>query len=343
MVLVRSIPFVTPKTRCLRDELFRLCVFAMSRFYLGIDGGQSSTTALIANESGQVIGYGAGGPCNHVAAAEGREKFRSAVDDCIGQACLQAGLDSATVSFASVCLGFSGGAEDKDAYSRELIQSERYKITHDAEIALSGATGGGPGIIIIAGTGSMAFGRNARGETSRAGGWGYIFGDEGGGFDLVRRALRAALAYEEGWGDPTALKGVLLKRTGAASINTLLHAFYGGSYTRTTFASFAPLLTEAAQAGDRAALNILKSAATELVRYTEGVYRTLFREQERAQVACIGGVFASTPLRRHYEELLKQGTSCIVTTPKFDPVAGALLDALRLDGNQSELCGWKSD
>ena len=314
----------------------------MSRLYLGIDGGQTSTAALIADESGQVIGHGSGGPCNHVAAAEGRAKFRSAVGDCLGQACSQAGLDSATVTFASVCLGFSGGAEDKDAYSRELIRSERYKITHDAEIALSGATAGEPGIIIIAGTGSMAFGRNARGETSRAGGWGYIFGDEGGAFDLTRRALRASLADEEGWGDRTSLRDRLLQTTGVASINALLHAFYGGRYTRTSFASFAPLLTEAAQEGDRIALDLVNAAAADLVRYTEGVYRTLFQAREPVPVACIGGVFGSAPLRRHYEELLRQRTSCIPTSPKFDPVAGALLDALRLDGNNSELSGWSS-
>ena len=315
----------------------------MSRLYLGIDGGQTSTAALIANESGQVIGYGAGGPCNHVSAEEGRAKFRSAVGNCIGAACRQAGLDSAAVSFASVCLGFSGGAADKDAYARELIRSERYKITHDAEIALSGATGGGPGIIIIAGTGSMAFGRNARGETSRAGGWGYVFGDEGGAFDLVRRALRVALSYEEGWGGPTLLRGLLLERTGAANINALLHAFYGGDYTRPVFASFAPLLTEAAQAGDEIARDLIKAAAIELVRYTEGVYRTLFRDGEPAPVACIGGVFRSAPLRSFYEAILRQQTPyAIPTPPKFDPVAGAVLDALRRDGNRSELSGWKS-
>lgn len=312
----------------------------MNKLYLGIDGGQSSTAALIANESGQVIGHGTGGPCNHVTAAEGRAKFRSAVGDCLAQACREAGLDSATVSFASVCLGFSGGAEDKDAYARELIRSEQYKITHDAEIALSGATAGEPGIIIIAGTGSMAFGRNSVGETCRAGGWGYIFGDEGGAFDVTRRALRAALAQEEGWGPPTPLRSLLLQRTGANSINGLLHAFYNRSYTRTDFASFAPFVTEAAQAGDAVSLDILKASARELVHYTEGVYRTLFRGREPVPVACIGGVFGSVPLREWYESVLRERTTCVVTPPKFDPVAGALLDALRLDGNRSEISGW---
>lgn len=312
----------------------------MKRLYLGVDGGQSSTKALIADEAGRVIGTGTGGPCNHVAAAEGRAKFRSAVGDCLEQACSQAGLRREAVVFAAVCLGLSGGAEDKEAYARELIQSERYKITHDAEIALSGATGGGPGIIIIAGTGSMAFGRNAAGRTSRAGGWGYIFGDEGGGFDITRRALRAGLAYEEGWGEYTALKEGLLQRTAAISMNALLHGFYNGAYTRTAFASFAPLVTEAAQTGDVVALDVLQGAAKELARYTEAVFRTLFSEQETAQVATIGGNFRSVPLRRAFEEILRGRIPCTVTPPKFDPAAGALLDALRLDGNRSELSGW---
>ncbi|MBV9670050.1 MAG: hypothetical protein JOZ43_03755, partial [Acidobacteriales bacterium] len=198
----------------------------MSRLYLGIDGGQSSTKALIAKESGRIIGHGRAGPCNHVRTCQGRAKFFEAVSGSVNAACNQAGIDASTVTFAAVCLGFSGGPEDKEAHSRELIRSTKYKITHDAEIALSGATAGQPGIITIAGTGSMVFGRNAAKKTARAGGWGYVFGDEGGAFDLTRRALRAALQFEEGWGRPTVLRAVLLESTGARDANDLLHRFY---------------------------------------------------------------------------------------------------------------------
>ena len=123
----------------------------MTRFYLGIDGGQSSTKALLGDDTGKVIGRGHGGPCNHVASAEGRGKFLSAVGDCLRQAYHEAGLESGA-HFASVCLGLSGGSEDKEAYTKELIASDKYKFTHDAEIALLGGTAGEPGIIIIAGT-----------------------------------------------------------------------------------------------------------------------------------------------------------------------------------------------
>ena len=185
----------------------------MPRFYLGIDGGQSSTTAIIADEGGRAIGVGRSGPCNHVSGDEAKEKFIRVLQECLSQAISSAGLELNQAHFRAACLGFSGGAEDKTAYAQEIISSDYLKVTHDAEIALIGATEGQPGIVVIAGTGSIAFGRNAEGQTARAGGWGYIFGDEGGAFDIVRRAVRAALQFEEGWGPATQLYGRLLEDT----------------------------------------------------------------------------------------------------------------------------------
>src|SRR3954469_773501 len=181
------------------------------KLYLGIDGGQSSTTALIGDENGEVLGEGRSGPCNHVGEAERRDKFFSAVGDSIRLAAQQAGVNPV---FDAVCAGFSGGAEDKDALARELIKSDRYLITDDAHIALSGAAAGEPGIIVIAGTGSIAYGRNTANTVARAGGWGYVFGDEGGAFDIARQAIRAIVRQEEGWGPPTPLRNVLLEASG---------------------------------------------------------------------------------------------------------------------------------
>ncbi len=172
------------------------------KLYLGIDGGQSGTTAVIGDASGNVLGEGHAGPCNHVAAPERRAKFYSAIGESVRQAAQAAAVEP---DFTAVCAGFSGGAADKEALTRELIHAERYRITDDAFIALTGATGGGPGVIVIAGTGSIAYGRNASGHTARAGGWGYVFGDEGSAFDIVRHALRGALRQEEGWGTVTLL------------------------------------------------------------------------------------------------------------------------------------------
>jgi N-acetylglucosamine kinase-like BadF-type ATPase len=311
----------------------------VSRYYLGIDGGQSSTTALIADEHGRVIGIGRGGPCNHVSGAEAREKFLSVVGACLEQA-TQNIRSHSTVQpeFAAACLGFSGGAEDKTAHARELIQSALLKVTHDAEIALVGATAGAPGIVIIAGTGSIAFGRNAELRTARAGGWGYIFGDEGSAFDIVRRALRASLQQEEGWGPATQLSATLCRATGSSSVNELLHRFYG-QIPRHTVASFAGQVAECAETGDLVAQQILEEAARCLSWYVEGVYRNLFSGGQNIPVAHIGGVFQSTRLRLAFTEEIRNRIGCQAIYPKLSPAAGALLEALQMDGNDSPLTG----
>jgi N-acetylglucosamine kinase-like BadF-type ATPase len=308
----------------------------MSPLYLGIDGGQSSTTALIADETGRIIGRGHGGPCNHVGSAERRAKFMSVVGECLRTACAEAALDPAAVSFAAACLGFSGGSEDKESCSRELIRAAKYKFTHDAEIALTGATAGAPGMIVIAGTGSMAFGRNASGVAARAGGWGYLFGDEGGAFDLIRRALRAALQQEEGWGRPTALRDLLLGATHTPDANMLMHRFYN-EFSRSAIASLAPLVTRAAEQGDPAADEIVRGAAHKLGWYVRGVYGQLFQARESVAVTYIGGVFQSTLLLDAFTRQIRESIGCPAVAPRFGPAAGAVLEALRLDDNRASL------
>src|SRR3954470_7704060 len=113
-------------------------------FFLGIDGGQSSTTAVIGDETGRIIGSGRGGPCNHVKGPEGRPKFINAIGGCISPACHEAGLDASTIGFESACLGFSGGPADKESILDEILRATRRIVTTDAMIALSGAMAGGP-------------------------------------------------------------------------------------------------------------------------------------------------------------------------------------------------------
>src|SRR5687768_8175769 len=148
------------------------------RLFLGIDGGQSSTTAVIGDETGRVLGTGSGGPCNHVEGPAGKPKFISAISGCLEQACIEAGLKAPAVEFETACAGFSGGPADKQTLLGEIVRAGRVHVTTDAIVALAGATGGAPGIITIAGTGSISYGVNATKKFSRAGGWGYIFGDE---------------------------------------------------------------------------------------------------------------------------------------------------------------------
>jgi N-acetylglucosamine kinase-like BadF-type ATPase len=309
----------------------------MSRLFLGVDGGQSSTTALIADQSGRVLGSGRGGPCNHVGAAEGRAKFTGAIIGCLAAACAQAGLDPAGVRFEAACLGFSGGAEDKEAILRELLRVERLLVTTDALIALSGATAGEPGIITIAGTGSISFGRGRHGRTARAGGWGYVFGDEGGAFDLARQALRAILRHEEGWGPRTALTAKLLEATGGRSANDLMHRFYTTEFPRPRIASFAPLVDECARAGDHVAHRLLENAARDLAGIASAVRGQLFAAGEPVPVAYVGGVFRSAVLLERFRLLVELTEGCRVAAPLYSPAAGALIDALAAGGLKPKL------
>lgn len=301
----------------------------MAKLFLGVDGGQSSTTALIGDETGRVLGFGRGGPCNHVGAAEGRAKFLSAIGGCLGQAMEQAGADAPR--FEAACLGFSGGPADKEALVRELISAERLFVTTDALIAQAGACGGEPGLIAIAGTGSIAFGRNAEGRTARAGGWGYIFGDEGGAFDLVRQALRAALRFEEGWGPATSLRAMLLAATQTANANALLHAFYTAEWPRARVATLSKLVDDAAREGDESARLILEHAAQQLSWIANAVREQLFAEDEPARVAYIGGVFRSEYLLDRFRIAVEVSHPAnIFGPPQYGPAAGALMEAYRI-------------
>ena len=295
-------------------------------YFLGVDGGQSSTKAVIGDEGGRILGRGEAGPCNHVESEAGREKLVAAVSESISAAVCAAGL-SWPIRFAGACFGMSGGSEDKRDIIASIVQAERLEVTHDAHIALLGATGGEPGIIVIAGTGSIAYGRNAESRTARAGGWGHIFGDDGGGFDLVRQALRAALRREEGWGPPTVLGRRLLEATGAATINEVLHLFYTREYPRDRVAAFASLVDATAMEGDAVARNLLQQAAQQLATLAGNVRTQLFAPGQSLYVTPIGGVFRSSMLAEWFRILVELEKGCAVGPPKYDPAIGGLLAA----------------
>jgi len=288
--------------------------------FLGVDGGQSSTTALVADASGRVLGRGNDGPCNHVqSAAEGREKFIRVIGGCVRAAC-----GGEIPAFRAACLGFSGGPADKEQILREILQVESLSVTTDARIALTGATAGGPGIITVAGTGSISFGRDASGRTVRAGGWGYAFGDEGGGYDIARKALRAVLKQHEGWGPSTTLHEKMLAATGASDANQMLHMFYTAEWPRKRIATLAKLVDTEAEAGDEIAIAILDQTAEALAMFTNAVRQQL---DDPRQVSPIGSVWRSRILTTSFQRRMQDFP---FVAPLFGPAAGALLEAFAL-------------
>jgi N-acetylglucosamine kinase len=299
----------------------------MPRLFLGVDGGQSSTTAMVGDETGRVVGLGQDGPCNHISGPGAREKFVNAIGGAVRKALGNAGRE-----FAAGCFGFSGGPHDKQPLIEEMFTIANLVVTHDGLIALVGANAGAPGIIAIGGTGQMAFGRNAAGQTMRAGGWGYVYGDEGGGFDLVRQALRASLRMEEGWGPSTSLRGELLAASGASDANDLLHRFYTTDWPRPRIAALSKLVDHAAIAGDAVAIDLLHLAAQHQANFVGAVRSQLFRDSEPARVAYIGGVFRSTRFRERFRRLVELADGVTCGPPEMGPAAGALLEAYRQAG-----------
>lgn len=305
--------------------------------FIGVDGGQSSTTALIADSSGRVLGRGADGPCNHVkSAAEGVEKFRRVIGGCVRMALAEAGLER--VTFRAACLGFSGGPADKQALLREMFPDTELLVTTDAAIALAGACGGGPGIITIAGTGHISMGRGADGKLARAGGWGYIFGDEGGGFWIACQAVRAAMKVHETWGLRTSLHERLLEASGFTDANAMMHAFYTAEWPRKRVAALSRIVDEEAEHGDAEARDILERGASELIRISAIVRGNLFAPAETARLSPIGSVWKSRILRESF--VAQWGAANpynVFAPPAMGPAAGALLEAFRIAGLSTEL------
>jgi N-acetylglucosamine kinase-like BadF-type ATPase len=302
------------------------------KLFLGVDGGQSGTKAIIGDESGRILGAGEAGPCNHAAAGEGRAKLEGAVIGSVAAACAQAGLDAAAVRFEAACFGMSGGPDDKREIVAATLRVERLVVTDDAVIALAGATRTGQGIITIAGTGSIAFGRNSAGRSARAGGWGHIFGDEGGGFDIARQAARAVLRLEEGWGPPTVLRELLLTATGSANANQMLHRFYTDEWPRSRVAALALLVDAAAGESDTVAVAILAGAAQQLALLAGAVREELWSRGSAVEVAYIGGVFRSGIVLERFRMLVELQEGVRSSAPRRSPAEGALREAYRSAG-----------
>jgi N-acetylglucosamine kinase-like BadF-type ATPase len=297
------------------------------KVFAGIDGGQSSTVVAIGDEL-QTLARAAGPPADLVGEPRDSPRQLAAL-----QAALDAGLDEAGLPrdtrFDSIVAGLSGfdaGISPKlDLGSR----AERARIVHDSEIAHAGALDGEAGIVVIAGTGSVALGNAETGEPFvRAGGWGYFFGDEGSATWIARVALRRAMARSDR-GEASPLRDRALAFFGTYSLRAVQHAFAHGDLTRPALASFAADVLALAEAGDPDARDVRAAAAGELA----DLVATVERHFPRAAITLVsyaGGLFHDPAFAEAFGDALQRAVpQAEVVEPASDPAAGALLLARR--------------
>jgi N-acetylglucosamine kinase-like BadF-type ATPase len=302
-------------------------------YYLGIDGGGTKTTCAVGDES-HLLAAATTGPSNIVRVGE--VQARESLLQAVRQACAAAGIAPAQVS--RTCVGGSGAARPELAAIVRGILAEvlttPIEVVGDIQTSLEAAFDTGPGVIVIAGTGSIAYGRDRQGRTARAGGWGFAIGDEGSAHWIGRAAVNAVLRAADLAGETpenraySSLAAALCKAWGVTSLEDLARA--ANSIPPPDFAALFPAV--ASSSGDLA-IQVLTSAGRELAEVAAIVINRLFAKDHSASVpvAMIGGVFRHAPLVRQvfYNELRTLDALVEMNPEVVEPVEGALRMARR--------------
>ena len=305
-------------------------------YYLGIDGGGSKTTCAVGDESSLLATVTAGASnITRVGEAGAREALREAIFG----ACRTAKINPQQVRRA--CVGAAGAGRKEIASAVGKIVAEiipgKIEVVGDMEIALAAAFGEGPGVIVIAGTGSIAYGRDAKGRTARAGGWGFAISDEGSAHWIGRAAVGAVLRAADQAGDEEAKQdrgwpaGRLFRELKIAWDLDSLPPLARAANANPDFAALFPAVLAAAEAGDAAARQVIAQASGELVRLAEIVLHRLFSDQQLAAhsavpMAMAGGVFRHAAMIRElfYNGVRAANPDVVLNPEVVDPVDGAL-------------------
>jgi N-acetylglucosamine kinase-like BadF-type ATPase len=248
---------------------------------------------------------------------------------------MEAAIGDRRIVPSAICLGIAGvDREDEEQTVRAIMRRIGYKsralVVNDALIALVSGARDDPGIVIIAGTGSIVYGRSAAGEAARAGGWGHMIGDEGSGYWIGREALAAVMRGADGRGPQTALASEILAHFQVADVSRLPRIVYDREMPRMSVAALGPIVQSVAAAGDAVATRILERAADELVAGAQSVATRLEMRGDAFAFYLSGGVFRVIPwladeLPRRLIEVAPRAQVQILTV---EPAMGAVWLAL---------------
>ncbi|MFQ5723649.1 MAG: BadF/BadG/BcrA/BcrD ATPase family protein [Terriglobia bacterium] len=299
-------------------------------FFLGIDGGGTKTECVLAEESGAVVARatGAGTNLRRVEASG----LRATLSDCLEELRRTAGLR--TMAVEAVGAGFAGVSDARGRALAEQVLSELLRpkflyVVGDMEVALEAAVGAGSGVVLIAGTGSVAYGRNDSGQQARAGGRGPQGSDEGSGFDIGRAAVEAARRAAAGTGAETILSDVVPAALGIETTQEL--EGWASPERAAELAQLVPLVARAARQGDAVAGGILRQAARALATLAVEVVQRLNLTEKEVLIAASGGVFLESPevVAQARQEILAAAPRARLELLAVSPAEGAVRLAQR--------------
>ena len=308
-------------------------------YYLGIDGGGSKTTCVVGDETSQ-LGSAVAGPSNITRVGEPRA--RESLHEAIRTACAAAKIVPRLV--VSACVGVAGvSSKDVADCVREMVAEVipgKIEAVGDMEIALHAALGAGCGVVVIAGTGSIAFGRDARGKIARAGGWGFSISDEGSAHWIGRTAVAALLraadeVIDDGVSQPTCR---LFRELSSIWKIESYEQLARTANSNPDFAVLLPAVVSAADSGDGLAEQVLAQAGGELAKLANIVVQRLFSEglfpahKAAIPLAMVGGVFRhALKVREIFCDTVRQVDPRLeINRSVVEPVTGALQMARNL-------------
>jgi N-acetylglucosamine kinase-like BadF-type ATPase len=310
---------------------------------LGIDVGGTKTVCLLANEDGTVVARAREAGANLQGVGElALEKVLHSV--------MEAALAGQSITPSAICLGIAGvdRAVDRDVV-RGIMDRIGYKaavlIVNDALIALQAGLGDAPGIVVVSGTGSIAYGRNAAGEAARAGGWGHVLGDEGSGYWIGRMALRAVVRHADGRGRETSLTPRLLGHFELTRAEELTHRVYHAPLAPGAIGALARYVQLARDDGDPVAAGILDQAAEELVTAASAVMKRLEMDRESFSFVLAGGMFHALPWLCDQLAMLLPLVGARSRTIRLeeDPAVGAVQLALAAARGRAQIPAYRSN
>ena len=309
----------------------------VSQLYLGVDGGGTKTICIAIDRDGKRLGCGRAESSNRnsVGDADARKNLASAINLALDDAARMHPSSAKNVS--AICLGMSGVGRADDralvaSWVEEILPGVPQQIQNDAVIALaSGTKGALYGIVIISGTGMIAYGFDAHGREERVGGWGPQLGEGGSGYAIGAALLHAVTAAVDGTGPPTALQEALLHKLALQSPQELIPWAYAEEGWH-HIAALAPLVFEQAQADDAVATRIIEDAVSSLVNSATALLKKLDFGTTNFPIVLAGGLMKRAELYKPLKErLLEIAPHATITKPQIEPVEGAALLALRME------------